>query len=68
MTFREWWLEMMEGAESATEEQVAEAWQAATDAERERATAIMLKHIHNDNYAKWNEAVKTVMREINEPT
>jgi hypothetical protein len=25
MTFREWWLEMMEGAESATEEQVADS-------------------------------------------
>jgi len=42
------------------------AWQAAQAAERERTTAIMLKHIHDDNYAKWNEAIKTAMGEINE--
>jgi hypothetical protein len=42
------------------------AWQAAQEAERERTTAIMLKYIHDDNYAKWNEAIKTAMRAIND--
>jgi hypothetical protein len=42
------------------------AWEAAQEAERERTTAIMLKYIHDDNYAQWNEAIKTAVREIND--
>ena len=39
------------------------AWQAAQEAERERVTAIMMKYIHDDNYAYWNEAVRAYWNE-----
>jgi hypothetical protein len=39
------------------------AWKTAQEAERERVTAIMMKYIHDDNYAYWNEAVRAYWNE-----
>jgi hypothetical protein len=39
--------------------------QAAQAAERDRTTAILLKHLQNP-FAKWEDAVKAAMEEIND--
>lgn len=41
------------------------AWQAAQAAERERTTAIMLKHV-GSSMRPWNECVADAIDEINE--
>jgi hypothetical protein len=68
VNFEDWWKKQTSlMALDAGDRFISEgAWQAAQKAERERTTAIMLKYIHDDNYAQWNEAIKTAMRAINE--
>jgi len=77
MTFEEFIESMQSLRWSEDEREFAEmVWQVAQEAERERVTAIMMKYIHDDSYAYWNEAVraywneavKAAVRGINEPT
>jgi hypothetical protein len=68
MTFEEFLESTQSLRWSQEERELAEmVWQVAQEAERERMTAIMVKQ-YRDNYAKSNEAMKTAMRAINEPT
>ena len=61
MTFEEWW-----GDENTPGKITAKAaWQAAQQAERERTTAIMLKHLAQWN-VPWSEKIDKMSKEINE--
>jgi hypothetical protein len=66
MTFEEFIESVQSLCWSQEERELVEmVWQVAQEVERERVTAIMVKYVRDDNYAQWNEAVKTAVREIN---
>jgi hypothetical protein len=67
VTFEEWWVKYCGPVElGASHLCVATAaWQAAQQSERERTTAIMLKHLAQWN-VPWSDSVEKAVKEINE--
>lgn len=64
MDFETWW-EKIEDRFLYGREAAEAAWQAAQQAERDRTTAIMLKHLAQWN-VPWSESVDKAVKEINE--
>ena len=66
MDFDDWWEEKQYKYYFSEVKAIAfQAWQAAQEAERERTTAIMLKHLAQWN-VPWSENVDKAVKEINE--
>jgi AICAR transformylase/IMP cyclohydrolase PurH len=63
VTFEEW--AATTGMSHCEYSYAKHAWQAAQEAERERTTAIMLKHLAQWN-VPWSENVDKAVKEINE--
>jgi len=65
MNFRDYWLTRQDGGLMPHVDVAEDIWKTAQAAERERTTAIMLKHLAQWN-VPWSESVDKAVNEINE--